>query len=121
MKSASKPTGDQAKNDDHICLFCAQRIVVEKSRQGTIIALNKNTLQSHECPNVHYLKSQLKMPDYKENNENIRSNDEHRSGQSDLLEFIQRDAADNENDHDDDGNAIRTFNGASARRRPSLI
>jgi|SRR5215217_6920977 len=107
--SASKPTGEQAKNDDHICLFCSQRIVVEKGRQRTVIALNENTLQSHECPNVRYQKSRLKMPDYKENNENIRSNDEHRSRQSNLLEFIQRDAADNENDHDDD-NAIRTSN-----------
>jgi hypothetical protein len=69
--SPSKPSSDQAKNDDHICLFCSQKIVVEKGRQGIVIALNENALQSHECPNVRYKKSQLKMLDYKENNENV--------------------------------------------------
>jgi hypothetical protein len=108
MNSASKSTADPAKKVVHGCLFCGQRILVLKDRQGNAIALNEKTLQLHGCLSLPHERSQLKMPAYtRDSNDNNNSKDERRLRQSSLLEFIPGDDARNESNHDNDSNAIR--------------
>jgi hypothetical protein len=82
MYSASKSTADSAKKVVvHQCLFCRQRILLQKDRQGTSIPFDESSLQYHKCPYLAYeRRTRLKKADFTRHNRYDNNSKEEHQG-----------------------------------------
>jgi hypothetical protein len=86
-----KPNGyDQTRKHLHLCLFCGQRILLQKDQLEVLSAVDESTLHPHKCACTHYGRSRLKLESYiKHNNNRNTSKEDYQLRQSTLMEFVE--------------------------------